>query len=100
MNIKQFRFKTWFWYIIAGVVAAVSYPYVVDILSQQFTVYQIHRGYPGSYIVVFALWGWYSHGLSIKLWGKFGVKGEALLIGGLIALTLILHYAFGYQFFW
>ncbi len=98
MNIKSLKFKAWYWYIVAGIAAAVSYPYIVHILSEQFTTYELHRGNPATYIVVFALYGWWAEGFSKKKWGKMGLQGYVLLLGGLIALTLILRYAFGYNF--
>lgn len=98
MNIKGLKIKTWYWFAVAGVAAAVSYPHVVKILSEQFTTYQLHRGNPATYLAVFALYGWWAYGFSIKKWGKLGLKGETLLIGGLVALTLLLHYFFGYNF--
>jgi hypothetical protein len=93
------RIKDWMWYAFAGVATIVSYPYIVKLLSQQFSVYQIHMGNEASYVVIFAITGWLVQKFAVKKWGKFDIKGFALLTVILAILTLVLTYVFGYKFF-
>jgi hypothetical protein len=87
------------WYIIAGVLTVVSYPYIMRLLSEQFSVYQIHMGNEASYVAIFAITGWLVQKFSVKKWGKFDYRGFIALTVVLVILTLILWKFFGYKFF-
>jgi hypothetical protein len=100
MNIKSIKGNLWFWYVVIGLATVAAYPHIVNLLEQQFSVYKIHMGNPASYIVVFALFGWwFDRFYKQKTHRKtMGVLGNILLVVGLVILTLILKFGFGYQF--
>jgi hypothetical protein len=95
----KLKIQLWMWYTFAGMATVVSYPYIVKLLSQQFSVYQIHMGNEASYVVIFAITGWLVQKFAVKKWGKFDIKGFVLLTVMLAVLTLVLTYVFGYKFF-
>ena len=93
------KIKLWMWYLFAGLGVVATYKHITDLLSQQFSVYQIHMGNEASYVVIFMIVGWLVNNFAVKQWGKFGIKGFILLTVVLVALTAIFTYVFGYRFF-
>ena len=93
------KIKLWAWYLIAGLGVVATYHHIVDLLSEQFSVYEIHMGNEASYVVIFMIVGWLVNKLAVKLWGGFGIKGFILLTVVLAALTAVFTYVFGYRFF-
>ena len=99
MKLAMPKIKTWMWYVFVGLASVVSYHYIINLLSEQFSVYQIHMGNEASYVVIFAIAGWLVQKFAVKRWGKFDIRGFILLTIVLAALTAILVYVFGYVFF-
>ena len=91
--------KLWAWYLIAGLGAVATYHHITDLLSQQFSVYQIHMGNEASYVVIFMIAGWLVNKFAVRRWGRFGVKGLILLTVVLLVLTVVFTYVFNYRFF-
>ncbi len=97
--MKIARPSLWMWYVAVGIGAVAAYRHIVDLLSQQFSVYQIHMGNEASYVAVFLIAGWLVNKFAVRKWGKFDIRGFILLTVVLFALTAILMYGFGYKFF-
>ena|SRR5665647_243592 len=100
--IDKSKSKPWFWYVVVAVITIISYPYIVDLLTKQFSVYTLHFGDPASYVFILAIYGLWFETLYRRKWGhgKMGIRGNALLGFGAVSIILILVYVFGYQFLW
>jgi hypothetical protein len=96
----KYTSKPWFWYAIVGVLAAASYPFIVDLLSQQFSVYQLYVGNPATYIFVFVVYGLWFNNFYTKRWGhgKIDLRGNIMLLIGAVTILFLLVYVFGYKF--
>ena len=97
---NRYTSRFWFWYALAGLAAIIFYPFIVSLLSQQFSVYHIYVGNPATYIGVYVVYGLWFGNYYMKRWGhgKMGLRGNILLFAGAIVILLVLVYVFDYKF--
>jgi cobalamin biosynthesis protein CobD/CbiB len=99
-NILKITNRFWFWYIVAGLIATISYRSIVELLASQYIIFQVHVGDPATYIFIFVIYGGWFSAFYTKRWGhgKMGLRGNILLFAGAFIILLILVYVFGYNF--